>query len=431
MYLFRPQVFGRGEERKIMSFLKSFLKSGGRRRLALVCAILIPLCCAALPTAVSSTVNGNNGDTVTISKEEYERLSQFEELAELMDIVKSYYYVEPDTESMLSMAATGLLAGLDDPYTFYYTPEAFAEMWADDEGDYAGVGMQITANYKTNICTISRVFLNSPALEAGIRKGDILVQVEDITVNAYNLQDAVNIMRGEPGKPVHIQMMRGEELLDFDVVRAQVHVNWVNSCMLPGQIGYISLYEFSGDCAPTFKEHLDNLTEQGARALVLDLRDNPGGWVTDAQAIADLFLDDGTLASLKYVDGSTEYYRTTTDGSENTLPLVVIVNENSASSSEILSGALQDRDRAEILGVQSYGKGIVQCVLDVGTKGAGMQLTIAQYFTPEGHEVHKIGITPDVISEMPEDKANVMYELGDLEDPQLNDAYQLALSMVK
>lgn len=385
--------------------------------------------CALLPTAVTDALTGMGGETVTISVEEYERLKQYEELDEMMQIAELYFYQEPDTQAMLDGAEMGLLYGLNDPYTFYYTPEQYQAMWADDEGEYAGIGIQIMADYVTGLCTISRVFLDSPALEVGIRKGDIITKVEDLDVGAPNLQDAVDIMRGEIGKPVNVQIMRGDQLLDFVVSRAVVHVNWVNSCMLDDNVGYISLYEFSGNCSTDFKLQLDALLEKGAKSLVIDLRDNPGGWVDDATKVADLFLPEGTVASLVYRDETTEYFSTTTDDSELDIPLVVLVNEFSASASEILSGALQDYDRATIVGTQTYGKGVVQYVLPVGTRGAGMQLTVAQYYTPDGNEVHKIGITPDVIIEWPEEDIN-MYDLGDLNDVQLKKAYDLAVEKV-
>jgi len=387
--------------------------------------------CALLPTAISGTVNGPvySGNTVTISTEEYEQLLKYAELEEIRQIVSEYYYQEPDEQDMLDGAAMGMLYGLEDPYTFYYDVEAFNTLWEEDEGEYAGIGIQIQADYSTGLCTVTRVFLDSPAMEVGIRRGDVLTHVEDIDVTAVNLQEAVDIMRGEVGKPVNVQMMRGSELIDFVVTRAVVHTNWVNSCMLDENIGYISLYEFSGDCSPTFAIQMDNLIAKGAKALVIDLRDNPGGWVDDAQKIADFFLPEGTLATLKYRDGTTEYYNLTTDGKEVEIPLVVLINEFSASASEILSGALQDYDRATIVGVQSYGKGVVQYVLPVGSRGAGMQLTVAQYFTAKGNEVHKVGITPDVIAEWPEDDQN-MYQLGDLNDAQLKAAYEEALKLL-
>ena len=383
--------------------------------------------CALLPTTVSDAVLGTD-DTVTISRSEYERLQRYAELDEIWQIVETYYYQEPDEESMLDGAEMGLLYGLGDPYTYYYTPEQYAQLWADDEGEYAGIGIQIMGDYITGLCTISRVFLDSPALDAGLRKGDILTRMEDVDVVATTLQDAVNIMRGEPGTSVNVQVQRGDQLLDFVVDRAVVHVNWVNSCMLEGNVGYISLYEFSGDCSPSFAVHLDNLMNEGARSLIIDLRDNPGGWVDDAQKVADMFLAEGNVASLVYRDGTTELYTTTTDGKENPIPLVVLVNEYSASASEILAGALQDRGRATIVGTQTFGKGVVQYVLPVGTRGAGMQLTVAQYYTPNGNEVHKVGITPDIEATLPEGDTT-MYDIGDLSDAQLKKAHEIALSL--
>ncbi len=399
----------------------------------IICLMLMLTSCSLLPTTMTDVVTGigqpgENGGMVTISQEEYDRLKQFEQLAELMDIVDQYYYQDPDHDAMIDGANMGLLYGLDDPYTFYYSAEDFAAMWEEDEGEYAGIGIQIMGNYSTGLCTVSRVFLDSPAMEVGMLKGDILIKVEDIDVTATTLQDAVDIMRGEVGTPVNVQVMRGDQVLDFVITRATVHVNWVNSCMLEGDVGYISLYEFSGDCSTAFEEHFNKLIDQGAKALIMDLRDNPGGWVDDSVKVADLFLDKGEVASLRYRDGSGETY-TTKDGS-NPIPLVVLVNENSASASEILSGALQDHERATIVGVQTYGKGVVQYVLPVGSDGAGMQLTVAQYFTPNGNEVHHVGITPDVIVEMPEEQKSMFFEIGDLTDVQLSEAYRIALDML-
>lgn len=409
------------------------MKTPSNKRFKLMClALMVSLLltgCALLPTTISDLVTGAD-DTVTISRAEYDRLQRYAELDEIWQIVEQYYYQEPDTEAMLDGAEMGLLYGLGDPYTYYYTPDQYAQLWADDEGEYAGIGIQIMGDYTTGLCTISRVFLDSPALDAGLRKGDVLTRVEDIDVVTTTLQDAVNIMRGEPGTPVNVQVQRGDQLLDFVVQRAVVHVNWVNSCMLDGDVGYISLYEFSGDCSPSFAVHLDNLMNQGAKALVIDLRDNPGGWVDDAQKVADMFLEDGNVASLVYRDGTTELYTTTTDGKENPIPLVVLVNEYSASASEILAGALQDRGRATIVGTQTFGKGVVQYVLPVGTRGAGMQLTVAQYYTPNGNEVHKVGITPDIEATLPEGDTT-MYDIGDLDDAQLKAAYEVALDMIE
>ena len=406
-----------------------------KKKLILFVSLVLAACmassCAYLPdmlsgdmlneTASTSAGNAPAGDTVTLSREAYERYQQFDVLLELMDMADAYYYEEVNTQDMLDGAANGLLQGLGDPYTFYYTPEEFAELWEEDEGEYAGVGIQISTSYLTGLCTVSRVFDNGPAREAGVLKGDILYKVEDLYVNSATVNDAVDIMRGTPGTKVHVVFLRGTEEIAFDLVRAQITVNRIESGMLTDDVGYIYLYEFAGDCAAEFEAAVKNLKLQGAKGLIIDLRDNPGGWVEDAEKIGDIFLDKGTLCYLQYNDGSREYYRTK-DG-KTAMDLVILMNENSASSSEILAGALKDRADATIVGVQSYGKGIVQTVVGLDD-GAGMQMTVAQYYTPNGNAVHKVGITPDVEIHLPDGDVG-MYEFGDLADVQLAKALEI------
>ena len=228
-------------------------------------------------------------------------------------------------------------------------------------------------------------------------------------------------MRGTPGTTVHVVFLRGTDEIEFDLVRANITVNRIESGMLKDKIGYIYLYEFAGDCSAEFQKAVKNLQNQGAEGLIIDLRDNPGGWVEDAEKIGDIFLDKGTLCYLQYNDGTREYYYTK-DGKTD-MKLVILMNENSASSSEILAGALKDRAEATIVGTLSYGKGIVQTVLELDG-GAGMQMTIAQYYTPNGNAVHKVGITPDVLIELPEGDIG-MYEFGDLNDVQLAKALEI------
>ncbi len=407
-----------------------------KKKLALVLTLVLMTCtlsgCGYLPKALlsdmlrtnstgSTAIVSADGETVTISKEEYERYKQFDTLLELMDLVDYGYFEDYDVQDMLDGAANGLLLGLGDPYTFYYTPEEYAALWEEDEGEYAGVGIQISTSYLTGLCTISRVFDNGPAREAGVLKGDILYKVEDLYVNSSTINDAVDIMRGTPGTTVHVVFLRGTEEVAFDLERTKITVNRIESGMLSENIGYIYLYEFAGDCSVEFQAAVKDLEGKGAKGIIIDLRDNPGGWVDDAKEIGDIFLDKGTLCYLQYNDGSREYYYT--KAGKTDMELVVLMNEHSASSSEILAGALKDRANATIVGVQSYGKGIVQTVVGLDD-GAGMQMTIAQYYTPNGNAVHKVGITPDV--EIPlTDGDNGMYEFGDLNDPQLAKALEV------
>lgn len=404
-----------------------------RKRFSLMLTLALTVCllcgCAYLPlSGMENMLPGkneaqvtDNGDTVTISREQYEKYQQFDKLLEIMGIVGDNYYQDVETDKLLEGAAQGLLYGVGDPYTFYYTAEDFAEMWEEDEGEYAGIGIQISASYLTNICTVSRVFDNGPAHEAGVLKGDILYKVEDMYVDAYNLQEAVDIMRGIPGTDVNVVFLRGGEELSFTLTRAKISVNRVESTMLEDGIGYIYLYDFAGDCAVKFEAALNDLVDRGAKGIIIDLRDNPGGWTADAENIADLFMDKGVIYYLEYRDGQREYAYS--KNGKTDVQLVVLMNQYSASSSEILCGALKDRANATVVGVQSYGKGIVQAVVGLSDQ-SGMQVTIAQYFTPNGNKVHQVGITPDVEVQLPEGDIG-MYQFGDLSDPQLSRALEI------
>lgn len=372
-------------------------------------------------SSVSSSVSDsseqaqNGTDTVTISKAEYDKYQRFSEMFDIFDAANQAFYQETDQEHMIEYATRGLMSGLDDPYSYYYNPEEYAEMWEDDEGNYVGIGVLISSNMETQICTISRVFKGGPAEEAGVQRGDILYRVgEDLYVNANNLQDAVDIMRGEPNTDVDVTFLRGEEEITYTITRRQISVNQVESKMIDDKIGYIVLYQFAGQCHTEFEDDLNLLLSQGAKGIIIDLRDNPGGWVDQARYIADLFMDEGELCYLKYRDREDhgEEYKTY-DGKAD-VKLVILINENSASSAEILTGALRDSTNAIVVGVKSYGKGIIQGVYPVGNKGAGFQMTIAQYFTPKGSAVHKIGITPDYEVPLPEGD-NGMYEFADLQ----------------
>lgn len=375
--------------------------------------------------STNSTAAPIDDDSVIISKAEYEEYQKFAEMFAIYEHANAYFYQETDPDHMVEYAIKGLMAGLDDPYSYYYNPQEFAEMWEDDEGNYVGIGVMISANMETQICTISRVFKGGPAEEAGVQRGDILYRVgEDLYVTASNLQDAVDIMRGEPDTDVDVTFIRGDEEITYTITRRQVVVNQVESKLLVQDIGYIALYEFAGQCEKEFEADMNELINQGAKGIIIDLRDNPGGWVDQARYIADLFMDKGELCYLKYRNSEEHGEYLTKDGKVD-VELVILINENSASSSEILTGALRDCADAVTVGVKSYGKGIIQGVYPVGNDGAGYQMTIAQYFTPKGFAVHKLGITPDFEVPLPEGD-NGMYDFADLEhDVQLIKAVEV------
>ena len=403
-----------------------------KKRIIALCAALLIFSAVLMITGQASGLfdfSGQKQKTVTISQQEYERLSRYAKMDEILQYVEAWYYQEPDVDALIESATRGLLYGLDDPYSFYYNSQEWTDLWADDEGEYAGIGLQLLGNYLDYTVTVTRVFEGTPAQQAGIRKGDLLVRVEDIEVDAYSMQNAVNVMRGEVGEEVEIEIYRNGEYIVFQVPRAIIHVNRIEYTMLEDNVGYIVLYEFAGESQQEFADALAALKQQGATSLVVDLRDNGGGWVDAAIDIADLFLDKQVLVYSQDRYGNKEEYKT--KNGKDDIPLVILVNENSASSSEILSGGLQAAGRAEVVGTLTFGKGIIQTVITLSDQTDGFQMTYAQYFLSNDQAVHKIGITPDQTVEMPEDLKSTYFELGDMNDPQLKAAWEAAKELVK
>ena len=391
---------------------------------AFMCALL--LCGVFFAIHASGDVNG----TVTITREEYDQLLKYQKLEEVLQYIQYYYYEEPDVDAMLNMAVSGLLYGLEDPYTFYYNEEAWAEMQAEEEGEYTGIGIQLLGSYEDYSVTITRVFRDTPAEAAGLRKGDLLVRVEDIDVNVETMQSAVNVMRGKIGESVEVEVYRNGEYITFNITRAEIHTNNIEHVMLDNNVGYVIIYQFSTEAFQAdFTKAIDELEQQGAKSIILDLRDNPGGWVTDAVFVADRFLDNKLVVYSEDRYGNRDESKTNAGASD--IPLVVLVNQSSASSSEILAGALQDHDRATIVGNNTFGKGVMQYVIPLSDNETGIQFTYCQYYTPNGNAVHGIGIKPDIEVEMPEEMASTLFELGDMTDPQLKAAYDEALKLIQ
>ncbi|MDD2648556.1 MAG: S41 family peptidase [Eubacteriales bacterium] len=362
------------------------------------------------------------GETVTISKEQYDEYQKYNDLETMYQYIKNYYYIEPDMDAMLEMAKVGLLAGLEDIYSFYYTPEDFTKMWEDDEGDYVGVGLMLLGDPRNSLVLITRAFKDGPAEEAGIKRGDYLLKVDDLDVNYSTLNQAVKIMRGTVGEPVTLTVLREDETLEFTMNRADVSQNLVDERMMDGDIGYIAFYSFDKDSDKELTDSINSMINKGAKGIVIDLRDNGGGWVSDAVSIADLFLDEAVVCTAINRGETVEVLKT--QNGKLDIPLVLLVNELSASSSEILSGCLRDNNAATLVGTRTFGKGVMQAVLYVGTEGAGFQFTMEEYLTPNGDKVHEIGILPDVICEYTDEHKKIVYEFADENDPQVKCALE-------
>ena len=393
-----------------------------------VALMLTGLLCAFAAQALASSYlppfMREEEDTITISMEEYIRLLQFEKLDTLMQLVDYYYYEDVDHEAMLDSAALGLMAGIGDVYSTYYTKEEMEAFNEETEGEYAGIGCQLIADPTDELITVTRVFKGSPAEKEGIRAGDKIVYVEDVYYSAYEMDEAVSVMRGEPGGTVKVTVMRGLETVDFNVTREIVHINYVEHEILEGNIGYVMVYDFLGNAVDGFSEALKTFEAADVRGMIIDLRNNGGGLVDACVEMADMILPEGVVVSLKDKYGYTEEYKI--DNEYYDVPMVVLMNEYSASASEILVGAIRDYEAAELVGTKSFGKGIVQSALEF-PDGSGVKITTARYYTPSGECIHEVGIEPDVYVEMNED-AVTLYGLNNLpheEDTQLQKAIEV------
>ena len=363
---------------------------------------------------------------ITISREEYDRLKKYEKLDLLLELVDMYYYEDVDHEEMLESAAMGLIVGVGDVYSVYYTKEDMEAFNEETEGEYAGIGCQLIADSTDQLITVTRVFKGSPAEEVGMRTGDKIVYVNDIYYSAYEMDDAVSVMRGTPGENVKVTVMRGLETIDFDITRKVVNINYVEHQILDGNIGYVMVYDFLGNAVEGFKTALNDFQAAGVKAMIIDLRNNGGGLLDASVEMADMILPEGTVVSMREKSGMEEVFKI--DNEYYDVPMVVLVNEYSASASEILSGAIRDYGEGTLVGTKTFGKGVVQSVVDF-PDGSGLKITTARYYTPSGECIHEVGIEPHVTVELDED-AVTKYGINNL--PHENDAQlQKAIELIE
>ena len=386
----------------------------------LSCACISAAGAAALP------MFKQQGD-VTISREEYDRLRKYEKLDMLLELADAYYYEDIDEEQMLESAAVGLIAGIGDVYSCYYTKEDMDAFNEETEGEYSGIGCQLLADPTDQLITVTRVFKGSPAEEVGMRTGDKIVYVNDVYYSAYEMDEAVSVMRGVPGESVKVTVMRNLETIDFDITRKVVNINYVEHQILDGNIGYVMIYDFLGNAVEGFAAALQAFEEAGVSGMIIDLRNNGGGLLDASVAMADMILPAGTVVSMRDKAGNEQDY--TIDDAYYDVTMVVLVNGYSASASEILAGAIRDYGAGTLVGSKTFGKGVVQSVVDF-PDGSGLKVTTARYYTPSGECIHGIGIEPHVAVELDED-AVTRYGINNLpheQDAQLQKAIELLTS---
>ncbi len=316
-------------------------------------------------------------------------------LDELISYMDAYYYEDYDLDEARDHMYAGLVDGLGDKYSVYYTKEEYQELKESTSGTYYGIGTGLQQDTKTMQVTVTTVYEGTPSEEAGLKEGDRLLTVDGVEAASMELSKLVGLIRGEEGTSVHLEVYREStgETLEFDVERRNVVLPSVSSQMLEGQIGYIQIEEFKDTTPEQFREQLKALEDDGMKGMIVDLRGNPGGLLDAVVTILDDILPEGTLVYTEDKYGARQNY--SSDSRCLNYPLVVLVDENSASASEIFAGAIKDYDYGTLVGVTTFGKGIVQSIYPLGD-GDALKITTSRYFTPNGNNIHEIGIEPDV-----------------------------------
>ena len=363
----------------------------------LLCGILI---CVLVMGASGCTAAYFYPHLGSLQKTEEERQidTKMEELNRYID---QYYLFDYEEEDIENGIYKGLMAGLGDVYTGYYTPEEYASFMESSNGSYRGIGAVLSQDYKTGIIQVVRAFAGSPAEEAGLRTGDYLYKVEGEEVTGKDLSLVVTDLKGEEGTEVHISIMRerGSDVIDLTLVRKSIQVPTVEYELLEDQIGYIAISEFDDVTDDQFLAALDDLEARGMEKLIIDLRNNGGGLVDVTCTILDYLLPEGLIVYTEDKNGE----RDEIFSDENCFKgqMAVLVNGNSASASEIFAGAVKDYGVGTLIGTQTFGKGIVQSLFPL-SDGSAVKITVSRYYTPAGNNIHGVGITPDIILEYDE-----------------------------
>ena len=362
------------------------------------------------------------------SKSDEELMSDYfvSKMELLMQLVDQYYMYDISVEDMRTGAYKGLLAGLGDPYTCFYTKDEFDDLMESTTGTYYGIGAVVQQNIKTMYITIVKPYVDGPAYKAGMLPGDIIYMVDDVDVTGMDINNVVAMMKGPEGTQVKVTVVRDGEPdpVDLIITRAQIEIETIEYEMLENNIGYILISGFEEPTPKQFKEAIEDLKKQGMKGLVLDLRDNGGGLLDAVVEMLDYILPEGMIVYTEDKYGNREEFKGT-DKDVLELPMAVLINGNSASAAEIFAAAMQDYDAATLVGTTSFGKGIVQTILPL-TDGTAVKITISRYFTPKGVCIHGEGVTPDIEVEL-KDELRQMVVIPKDQDNQLAVAVSLVL----
>ena len=347
--------------------------------------------------------------------------ANFENIKNVLD--KKYLGEIKTDEELLEGAKKGYVEALGDPYTEYMTKEEWKDFMEDTMGNYVGIGIYMSENKELNAVQIVSPIKDSPAYKIGLKSGDIILKVDDVEYDGTKMTEASNKIKGIEGTEVKLEIRRGEEILTFNITRQNIKLNHVETEILENKIGYIKLSAFDENCSVEFKEKLQELKDKKVTSIILDLRNNPGGIVSEALEIANCFVDKNqTLLITSDKNGNKEYRKSKVDKMID-VPLIILVNENSASASEILAGALKDLGVAKLVGMKTYGKGVIQELIQFEKEGSAIKVTTNEYHTPNDNTINKVGIEPDEKIELP--KEVDLVEIDVKNDTQLKKAIEL------
>ncbi len=390
---------------------------------------IIAISVASAITAVLLTIRfysrWPDGDVALLSTSQYAELAELRRLRELSDIIEDKAFTARTREENYTSAAQGMIQGLDDHYAAYYTNEQYVRIEERQRGEYSGIGATIEYDPDSNAFSIVSIAPGSPSEEAGLQVGDFIVAVDGYDCASLTQDELVAHVRGEEGSKVVLSIARGAHTQDITITRAAIASEHVKPRMLEDGIGVIRLMDFSSISLDEFNTALDGLKSEGMTALIIDLRDNPGGNLETVVGIADIILDSGTILTIRPREGEPTVY--SAKPGKLDLPLAIIINENSASASEVLAGAVQDHGAGTIVGERSFGKGSVQTTYPL-KEGGWAKFTTAVYFTPSGRSVQDEGIVPDVEARLTSKPDGSNYEDLSIEEDQQLQAAVAAVS---
>ncbi|RMF79323.1 MAG: S41 family peptidase [Chloroflexi bacterium] len=340
---------------------------------------------------------------------------------EVFNLIEENYFEPVETSTLVDGAITGMVDSLGDQFSGYMTPDVYPLLNDDLSGEIEGIGVVIRTIEETEAIEVVNVLEGAPAEQVGIMPGDIFVEVDGESVAGFNQLDLASRVRGAAGTNVAITMLRGDELIEFNITRARIEIPNIESDVLDNNIGYIKLNQFSEEARTQIDEAIAELDVNNRNGLIIDFRGNPGGFLTSAIDVASAFIPEGTILVEDFGDGTEQIYNATGDFQDIQVPIVVLVDESSASASELVAGALQDTGRATIIGETTLGKGTVQTWRNL-VNGGGVRLTIARWLTPNRRWIHGDGVTPDVIVEWTPETGSDEF------DPQIDAAIEFLTS---